>query len=171
MTVKELAEKYEGYIIEKRRHFHQYPELSFEEKETTATIVEELKNLGVDEIITFPDYTGCVAVIRGAKPGKTVMLRADIDALPVTEATGLPFASKHPGVMHACGHDNHIAMLLGATRVLLEKRDEIEGTVKCIFQAAEESCYGSRYYVQSAFWTVWMRYLACTSGTMSRLRM
>ena len=148
MTVKELAEKYEGYVIEKRRHFHQYPELSFEEKETTATIVEELKNLGVDEIITFPDYTGCVAVIRGAKPGKTVMLRADIDALPVTEATGLPFASKHPGVMHACGHDNHIAMLLGATRVLLEKRDEIEGTVKCIFQAAEESCYGSRYYVQ-----------------------
>ena len=147
MTIKELADQYEPYIIEKRRFFHQIPELSFEEKETTAAIVEELKGMDVDEIVTYPDYTGCVAIIKGAKPGPTVLIRADIDALAVNEHTGLPFASRHEGRMHACGHDNHIAMLLGAVKILTQKKDEIAGSVKCLFQAAEETCWGSRYYI------------------------
>ena len=151
MTVKELAESYEPYIIEKRRHFHENPELSFQETETTAYLVKELKELGVDEVITFPDYTGCIGILKGGKPGPVLMLRADIDALPVTEATGLPFASKKEGVMHACGHDNHTAMLLGAVRILLQKRDEICGTVRFLFQAAEESCHGAEYYVKNGY--------------------
>ena len=90
-------------------------------------------------------------MIYGGKavPGaKTVALRADIDALPVEEKTGLPFASENPGVMHACGHDNHMAMLLGAAKILCEVKDELEGNVKLLFQAAEETCFGAEYYVQ-----------------------
>ena len=142
MVIRDLADQYEGYIIEQRRRFHHHPELSFQEKDTTAAIVEELKGMGI-EVITFPDYTGCIGVLKGGQDGPTVMLRADIDALPVTEATGLSFASDNPGVMHACGHDNHIAMLLGAARILADLRDELKGTVKFIFQAAEESCHGA----------------------------
>lgn len=145
MVIRDLADQYEGYIIEQRRRFHHHPELSFQEKDTTAAIVEELKGMGI-EVITFPDYTGCIGVLKGGQDGPTVMLRADIDALPVTEATGLSFASDNPGVMHACGHDNHIAMLLGAARILADLRDELKGTVKFIFQAAEESCHGAEYY-------------------------
>jgi len=146
MGIKELAEKYKDYIIDRRRFFHQIPELSFEEVETTKALVEELQGMGI-EVQTFPDYTGLVGYIKGGKEGKTVMLRADIDGLPMEEHTGLPFASTN-GNMHACGHDAHIAMLLGAAKILVEMKDELEGDVKLLFQAAEESCYGSRYYVE-----------------------
>jgi len=97
---------------------------------------------------TFPDYYGLIGTIKGGKPGPVVMLRADIDALPSVEKTGLPFASENEGKMHACGHDAHIAMLLGAAKILMEMRDDIHGTVKLMFQSAEESCHGAEYYVK-----------------------
>lgn len=147
MNIKALAEKYNDYIIERRRFYHSIPELSFEEKRTTAELVEDLKKLGI-EVETFSDYCGLVATIKGKEQGKTVMLRADIDALPVEEHTGLPFASCN-GNMHACGHDAHISMLLGAAKILSETKNELKGTVKLLFQAAEESCYGAKYYVEN----------------------
>ena len=150
MVIRALAEKYEGYIIEQRRWFHAHPELSWEEFGTTDHIQEELEKMGL-EVHRFEGRPGCTAMIYGGKavPGaKTVALRADIDALPVEEKTGLPFASENPGVMHACGHDNHMAMLLGAAKILCEVKDELEGNVKLLFQAAEETCFGAEYYVQ-----------------------
>ena len=149
MDIRALAEKNSDYVIERRRHYHQIPELSFQEWETTKNLVEDVKALGITDIQTFEDYPGLIATLDTGKPGRTVMLRADIDALPVCEKTGLPFASKHEGVMHACGHDNHIAMLLGAMKILCEAKDEIPcGKVKFIFQAAEEVGWGSKYYVE-----------------------
>ena len=150
MDIRALAEKYEGYIIEQRRWFHAHPELSWEEFGTTDHIQEELEKMGL-EVHRFEGRPGCTAMIYGGKavPGaKTVALRADIDALPVEEKTGLPFASENPGVMHACGHDNHMAMLLGAAKILCEVKDELEGNVKLLFQSAEETCFGAEYYVQ-----------------------
>ena len=150
MDIRALAEKYEGYIIEQRRWFHAHPELSWEEFGTTDHIQEELEKMRL-EVHRFEGRPGCTAMIYGGKavPGaKTVALRADIDALPVEEKTGLPFASENPGVMHACGHDNHMAMLLGAAKILCEVKDELEGNVKLLFQAAEETCFGAEYYVQ-----------------------
>ena len=150
MDIRALAEKYEGYIIEQRRWFHAHPELSWEEFGTTDHIQEELEKMGL-EVHRFEGRPGCTAMFYGGKavPGaKTVALRADIDALPVEEKTGLPFASENPGVMHACGHDNHMAMLLGAAKILCEVKDELEGNVKLLFQAAEETCFGAEYYVQ-----------------------
>ena len=150
MDIRALAEKYEGYIIEQRRWFHAHPELSWEEFGTTDHIQEELEKMGL-EVHRFEGRPGCTAMIYGGKavPGaKTVALRADIDALPVEEKTGLPFASENPGVMHACGHDNHMAMLLGAAKILCEVKDELEGNVKLLFQAAEETCFGAESYVQ-----------------------
>lgn len=149
MNIKELAETYEEYIIQKRRYFHQNPELPFEEKNTTEALKDELLEMGV-EVMTFPNFYGLVGTIQGDPKGPVVMLRADIDALPVTEHTGLPYASSVPGKMHACGHDCHMAMLLGAAKILLEKKSELHGTVKLLFQAAEESCHGSSYYVDNS---------------------
>lgn len=153
MGFRESAEKNEKYIIEQRRYFHQYPELSFEEKKTTEEIGHQLSSMGIEPHY-FEGYYGVWALIEGKKAGpgsKTVVLRADIDALPVMEKTGLPFASRNPGVMHACGHDNHIAMLLGAAKILTEQREELKGNVKLLFQSAEESCHGAEYYVQNGF--------------------
>ena len=150
MDIRTLAERYEDYIIQQRRWFHAHPELSWEEFGTTEHLVEELEKMGL-EVQRFPDHPGCTAMIRGGKaaPGcKTVALRADIDALPVEEKTGLPFASENCGVMHACGHDNHMAMLLGAAKILLDIQPELEGNVKIFFQAAEETCHGAEYYIE-----------------------
>ena len=144
--IHESAARLEEHIIDMRRRLHRHPELGCEETETTAFIVSELREIGIP-VITFDDITGCIAVIEGGKPGKTVMLRADIDARPITEQTGLPFASETPGVMHACGHDCHTAMLLGAARVLWEMREELRGTVKLIFQMGEEIGRKSEEYV------------------------
>lgn len=145
MNFSTRAEKLSDTIIAHRHYLHQHAELSFKEKETTEYLVSELKKRGIP-VISFEDYTGCIAVIEGGKPGKTVMLRADIDALPITENSGVDFESIHPGVMHACGHDCHAAMLLGAAELLWEKREELCGTVKLLFQAAEEVFVGSHYY-------------------------
>jgi len=147
--IKELAERYSDYIIQQRRYFHANPELSLKEFNTTKALADELTNMGV-EVTTFPDYTGLIGLIRGGNSGKTVMLRADIDALPVKEKTGLPFASTN-GNMHACGHDCHMAMQLGAAKILMDLKDELNGNVKLLFQAGEEVGYGSKYYVDKGY--------------------
>ncbi len=135
----------EAQVVAWRRDIHQNPELSNREFRTSALVAEHLRSLGL-EVQTGIAHTGVVGVLKGAKPGPVVALRADMDALPVVEKTGLPFASvatgeyegKAVGVMHACGHDNHVAILMGAAVVLSQMRDELPGTVKFIFQPAEE---------------------------------
>lgn len=149
LNVKKLALEQKDYITEQRHYFHSHPELGTEEYNTTKHIVEELQKMGV-ETITFNECTGCVGMIKGAYPGKTVMLRADIDALPIQEGDlSKPYASQTPGVMHACGHDCHTAMLLGAAKILSAHREEIHGTVKLLFQMAEEIGTESRHYVEN----------------------
>ena len=147
-NIRELAEQYNDYIIERRRYYHSCPELSGQEIHTTEALKADLEAMGV-EVELCKTCHGLVGTIKGGKPGKAVVaLRSDTDALPVEEKTGLPFASENPGVMHACGHDNHMAMLLGAAKILCEVKDELEGNVKLLFQAAEETCFGAEYYVQ-----------------------
>jgi amidohydrolase len=147
MSIKDLSEKYNDYIVEKRRYCHQHPELSWKEEKTTAYIEAELKAMGI-ETRRFEGKTGVIGFIRGGKAGRTVALRADIDALPIEEHADVPFVSENKGVMHACGHDCHIAMLLGAARILLDLKKELSGTVMLLFQAAEETCHGAEYYVK-----------------------
>jgi amidohydrolase len=137
--VEQLARQAAPKIVEWRRDFHAHPELSNCEARTAAKVVEHLKAMGIEEIRTGVAGHGVVALIRGRSLLPTVALRADMDALPITEQTGLPFASQNPGVMHACGHDAHTAMLLGAAKILVELRPQLPGTVKLIFQPAEES--------------------------------
>ncbi len=150
MNFRELAEKTESYIIDRRRYYHQHPELSEQEKNTTAAIVKDLEAMGL-EVKTYESVGayGCTADIVGAKPGKTVALRADIDALPVYEETGLEFASENVGCMHACGHDCHISMLLGAAKMLTENKDKLNGTVRLIFQPAEETGFGAPAFIKA----------------------
>ena len=124
-----------------RRHFHQYPEPSFEEFRTTEYIIEQIKDLS-DLTYKKISPTGVIARLNGSKPGPVIALRADIDALRMPEDSGVPFASRNAGVMHACGHDAHTAMLLGALHVLYEKRKDLEGAFVFIFQAAEENFPG-----------------------------
>ncbi len=147
-NIKELSEKHNGYVVEQRRYFHTRPELSQQEVNTTADIVARLQAIDGIDVQTHAGLTGCVGILKGAKPGKTVVLRADIDALPVTEQTGLPFASENPGKMHACGHDCHIAMQLGAAKILSEMKDELAGTVKFFFQPGEEVALGAKQYIE-----------------------
>ena len=144
MDIKTLAEQYNDYIIDRRRYYHTCPELSGEEKNTRAHLKEDLEALGITDIHEMETCYGLTATIHGGKPGKTVALRADIDALPVKEETGLPFASHNEGKMHACGHDNHMAMLLGAAKILNEVKDELSGDVRLVFQPAEETFEGAR---------------------------
>ncbi|MBS7221506.1 MAG: amidohydrolase [Clostridiales bacterium] len=131
--VKQLHEQ----IIEWRRHFHQNAELSFEEYKTSDFIEEKLKSFGNIEI-SRPTKTGVIGKIYGKKEGPVIALRADIDALPMTETNDLPFVSVNKGAMHSCGHDGHAAMLLGIAKLFSEKTEQLKGTLVCIFQHAEE---------------------------------
>lgn len=146
MNIRELSEQLEPYIIERRRFYHAIPELSGEEVETTNAIAADLRAMGLQPQL-FKKYHGLTAEIQGAEPGKTLILRADIDALPGDETTGLPFAS-HNGHMHACGHDCHIAMQLGAARILSEHRDLFKGTVRLLFQPGEETSMGAYWSLE-----------------------
>lgn len=137
------AEEMKGW----RRHLHMHPELSFDCVNTAAFIAERLAEIGVDEIHPGIARTGIVAIINGQGPGPTIGLRADMDALPITEITGAPHASTIPGKMHACGHDGHVTMLLGAAKYLAETR-RFAGRVALIFQPAEEDGAGGQAMVQ-----------------------
>jgi amidohydrolase len=145
MDFAQRAAQLSEAIISHRHWLHQHAELSLQEHETTAYLAGQLRELGIP-VQTFEDYPGCIATIQGGKPGKTVMLRADIDALPIQENSGVDFQSQNTGVMHACGHDCHASMLLGAAQMLWESREELNGTVKLLFQSGEEVFIGSHYY-------------------------
>ena len=143
--IERLSENVENSVVKWRRHIHQNPELSNREFMTAKYVSDHLKSLGL-EVQENIAHTGVVAILEGGHPGGVVALRADMDALPVTERVDLPFASKvktiykdvEVGVMHACGHDTHVAILMGVASVLTEIREEIKGTVKFVFQPAEE---------------------------------
>jgi amidohydrolase len=143
--IDRLTQELTPQVVTWRRDFHQHPELGNREVRTAKVIAEELKKLGY-EVTTGVAHTGVVAVLRGGKPGPVVALRSDMDALPVTEQVDLPFKStvktqwngQEVGVMHACGHDNHMAMLLGAATIFARVKDQLPGTIKLIFQPAEE---------------------------------
>jgi amidohydrolase len=130
-----------------RRDLHEHPELGFEETRTAGIVAEKLRAFGCDEVVTGIAKTGVVGVIRGSAPGPGIGLRADMDALPIAEASGVDHASRNPGKMHACGHDGHTTMLLGAARYLAETRN-FAGTVYVFFQPAEEGGGGGEVMVQ-----------------------
>lgn len=143
--IERAADALEAQVVAWRRDIHEHPELSNREFRTSELVAQHLRSLDM-EVVTGIAHTGVVGTLRGGRPGAVVALRADMDALPVTERTGLPYASKvratyngqDVGVMHACGHDNHVAILLGAATVLAGMREQLPGTVKFIFQPAEE---------------------------------
>ncbi|MBE0344201.1 amidohydrolase, partial [Paenibacillus sp. 28ISP30-2] len=138
----------EQKLVNIRRHLHQNPELSNEVVETTAYIRRLLEEQNIT-ILDVPLRTGLVAEIGGQQEGPIVALRADIDALPIQEETGLPYASLHPGKMHACGHDFHTASLFGAAVLLKEREQELKGTVRLVFQPAEEKAKGAAQVLDS----------------------
>ena len=139
MRLYEEALQLQEEITQIRRTIHRHPEIGRKEFRTSKLIREKLAELGVDEIQS-PVPTAVVGLIHGGKgPGRCVALRADIDALPVTEETGLPYSSEEPGMMHACGHDMHVAMLLGTAKLLCRHREDFAGTVKLIFQHSEDT--------------------------------
>ncbi len=143
--IDQQAKEMEPKLVEWRRHFHQFPELSNREVKTAAIVAEHLKKLGL-EVQTGIAKTGVVGLLKSGKPGPVIALRADMDALPVTERNSLTFASKEKaifndqetGVMHACGHDTHVAVLMAAAEILSKNKESLKGTVKFIFQPAEE---------------------------------
>lgn len=153
MDIRQLVQDNKEYITEIRRYFHMHPELSYQEHETTKKITEELESMGIPyEIPEEEPKTGVIAWIEGKKPGRVVGLRADIDALNVTEQTDVEYKSKNEGKMHACGHDAHTAMLLGAAKILSFVKDEIEGKIYLIFQPAEELGTGAKYMMRQGNW-------------------
>lgn len=140
-------------MVATRRQLHREPELGFQEVKTAALIAARLRAIeGVDEIHERVGKTGVTALIRGARPGPVLLLRADIDALPIYEATGAPYASTHDGVMHACGHDGHTTILLTVARVLAARRHEFAGTAFLVFQPAEEVLTGAQTMLDDGLW-------------------
>ena len=156
MPIKNRFAETHAEITAWRRHLHQHPELMFDLPETSKFVEDKLRSFGITDITTGIAQTGVVAVIEGQSntSGRTIGLRADMDALPIMEATGLPYASKTPGKMHACGHDGHTAMLLGAAQYLAETRN-FDGRVVLIFQPAEEGGGGGSVMVQEGLMDRW----------------
>ena len=142
-AIREAAQRIEPVLIEIRRDIHAHPELAFEEVRTAGVVTRELTRLGIPHQ-TGVAKTGVVGLIEGGRPGPVLAIRADMDALPIEEQTGLPFASTVPGLMHACGHDIHTTTLLGVAAVLRDLAPQLTGTVKLIFQPAEEAIGGMR---------------------------
>lgn len=140
--IQELAQSYFKDIVVIRQYLHKHPELSFNEFNTQKYVIEQLKNIGISDVQAMAN-TGVVALIAGKNPGrKTVALRGDMDALPITEENDVDYKSVNEGVMHACGHDVHTSSLLGAARILHELKDDFEGTIKLVFQPGEEKLPG-----------------------------
>ena len=151
-NLKEQIDLLMEETIQLRRRIHQNPELGMKEFETTALIQKTLQECGI-EIEDWGMDTGVSAIIRGGKPGKTIALRADIDALPMSETSGLPFASKRPGICHSCGHDINTACMLLVGKVLQGCRAELEGNVRLFFQPAEELGLGAKYMIEKGAFT------------------
>lgn len=145
-SIQAAAQLFE-FTRDLRRDFHQHPELGFQEFRTAGIVARELQALGL-EVTTGIAETGVVALIEGARPGPVVMLRFDMDALPILEQTGAAYASEYPGKMHACGHDGHTAVGLTVAKMLVERRQEFAGTVKLVFQPAEEGDGGAERMVK-----------------------
>jgi len=144
--IQTLARKYADEFIQVRHHLHAHPELSYQEFATSTFVQEKLTEIGIPfQVIS---ETGVVAIIEGKNPSKRVLaLRADMDALPIQEENEVPYRSVNNGVMHACGHDVHTTLLLGAAKILTELKDEWEGTLKLIFQPGEEKNPGGASYM------------------------
>lgn len=148
--VLEKAFAIKDYVTKARRYLHENPELGFKEFNTTAFIKKELTDMGI-EILPLSMPTGVVGIIKGTKPGSDIVtaIRADIDALSIIEKTGKPYASKNEGIMHACGHDGHTAVLLGAAKILNSMKDSFSGAVKLVFQPSEEGLNGSKVMIEA----------------------
>ena len=144
MNIKETAQKYSDYVVEMRRKIHMNPELSTQEFETSKLVCEELDKIGVPYERIGELGTAVLATVKGALPGRTILIRGDMDALPVAEENDLPFKSRVEGRMHACGHDCHTSTLLTAAHILNDLKDELHGTVKLAFQPAEETAQGAK---------------------------
>ena len=142
MNIRELVKSHQERVVTIRRDLHRIPEVAYTEKKTSAYVAEYLKRVGLS-VVTGIARTGVVGLLETGRPGPTLLIRADMDALPITEATGLPFASQHSGVMHACGHDGHTAMALTTATVMNALKDRINGTIKFVFQPAEEGPGGA----------------------------
>ena len=136
--IAQAAEALRAKLIEQRRDFHMHPELSNREERPSRVVAERLRALGLEDIKTGVARYGVTALLKGTKPGPVVAVRADMDALPINETIDVPYKSKVPGVKHACGHDVHTTVQLGVAEVLSHMRDQISGTIKFIFQPAEE---------------------------------
>src|SRR6185436_228034 len=134
-------------VVRLRRRIHRHPELGLQVPRTQAAVLEALDGLGL-RVRKGERLTSVVATLEGALPGPSILLRADMDALPVQEETGLEFSSKIEGVMHACGHDAHVAMLVGAARLLARRRDQLAGSVVFMFQPGEEGYHGARFMLE-----------------------
>ena len=151
MTAAAILPKELGQMIEWRRILHANPELSGVENHTHDFLLQQLQRLDIP-IQTFDSHAGIVATLEGKGRGGVIALRADMDALPVNEETGVEYCSKSPGVMHACGHDGHMAMLLGAATALKENRNSWRGTVKLVFQPSEEAAPPRRSSLNDRRW-------------------
>jgi amidohydrolase len=146
-TLLHDAQEFQPEVVRLRRAIHRHPELGLHLPRTQAAVVQGLEGLGLS-IRTGERLTSIVATLEGARPGPSILLRADMDALPVQEETGLEFASEVDGVMHACGHDAHVAMLVGAARLLAQRRDQLAGRIVFMFQPGEEGYHGARYMLE-----------------------
>jgi amidohydrolase len=147
MDFAKLVREQKDRIVKVRRDLHLIPEPAYTEKKTSAYVAEYLRGEGLEVQTGIAQY-GVVGLMKLPSPGKTLMIRSDIDALPVTEATGLPFASTHEGAMHACGHDAHMAMVLGAATILNKVKDRLHGNIKFLFQPAEEGPGGAKPMIE-----------------------
>ncbi len=147
MNVRNAAERLKDEIVAWRRRIHACPEIGWETHETGKLVAAELEKMGI--AVTRVANTGVLGVLKGGEAGGTVALRADMDALPITEATDVPYKSQNPGAMHACGHDGHTAMLLGAAKILSGMRASLRGTVKFIFQPSEEIGGGALGFIEA----------------------
>ncbi|MFC5703877.1 M20 family metallopeptidase [Cohnella faecalis] len=145
--IMDAAKKLEPRLIAFRRDLHENPELSLEETETAAKVAAFLRSIGLSPKLEVGGH-GVIADVVGSTPGPTIALRADMDALPIMEETGLPFASNRPGIMHACGHDAHTAIVLGAASILVERKERLAGTVRLLFQGAEEINAGAKAMIR-----------------------
>ena len=148
-NINQELKEIEGEIIHWRRHLHQYPEASLKEYETQKYIQGKLKEFGIDFVSV--GETGTLGTIKGGNEGKTILLRADIDALELADATNKGYTSKNDGLNHACGHDGHTASLLGVAKVLIKHQAELTGTILLAFQQAEEIGAGARQFVEGGF--------------------